>query len=512
MESSKIKINNNGVGLLSQPPIQWEKTYGSPYAGFGYFVQQTNDGGYIATGVLYIDGGTNAQVYLVKTDANGNTLWSQTYGNTPNLECGYCVQQTTDGGYIIAGCHGGYGLWLLKTDSNGNQQWSQIFNGPMLDSAYSVVQTTDGGYAIVGGYTYSTGPPDAWVIKTDSNGNQQWERKVGGGSSEYGHCIRQTNDGGYIVAGYTDSFGAGQEDARLFKLDSSGNIVWIKNYGGNLDDRGNSVRQTSDGGFIMVGFTKSFGAGQADVYLIKTDSSGNLVWSQTYGGTSDDEGNSVRQTSDGGYIIGGTTQSYGAGGVDVYLIKTDAVGTKQWDDTYGGTGNDDGQCVQQTIDGGYIIAGTKFTSYDEFWLIKLGYNQPPNKPAKPSGQINGKVGVSYTYSSTTTDPDVDQIYYWFDWGDGTNSGWVGPHASGATGSASHTWTTKGNYQIKVKAKDVFGYESPWSDPLSVTMPKNSQNSQQSINSQSLLHQLLQRFLCYSSFSNTQGSVRTMGLR
>ena len=467
--------NNKKVNQIfyQPPPIQWEKTYGSPEPGFGYFVQQTNDGGFIATGMIYTTGGTNPEVFLLKTDGNGNTAWTQTYGG-PTFDCGYCVQQTTDGGYIIAGSYHGYGLWLIKTDLNGNQQWNKVFNGPMVDTAYCVQQTTDGGYVIVGGYSYAPGPPDMWIIKTDSSGNQQWDRKTGGGNAEYGHCIRQTTDGGYIIAGYTDSFGAGLEDARLVKLDSGGNIAWIQNYGGDLDDRGNSVRQTSDGGFIMVGYTKSFGAGQADVYLIKTDGSGNLVWSQTYGGANDDEGNSVRQTTDGGYIIAGTTQSYGSGGPDAYLIKTDSIGTKQWDDTYGGGGNDDGQCVQQTSDGYYIIAGTKFTSYNEFWLIKLGIstNQPPNKPTQPSGQTNGKVGTSYSYSSNAVDPDGNQIYYWFDWGDGTNSGWIGPYISGTAGSSSHIWTTKGNYNIRVKAKDdPHGAVSVWSDTLSVTMPR-----------------------------------------
>ncbi len=471
------KINNykNNFEPLTQPPIQWEKTYGYPGAGFGHFVQQTSDGGYIATGVNFITGGSNAELYLVKTDAIGTVLWSQTYGVDSTFDCGYCVQQTTDGGYIIAGVYHGYGLWLIKTDSSGNQQWNQVFTSLWIDSAYCVQQTTDGGYVIVGGYTYAPGPPDMWIIKTDSNGNQQWDTKVGGPSAEYGHCIRQTTDGGYIVVGYTDSYGAGLEDAELVKLDSAGTIVWIQYYGGNLNDRGNSVRQTSDGGYIFTGFTNSFGAGQADVYLVKTDSLGNVVWSQTYGGTNDDEGNSVRQTIDGGYIIAGNTQSYGSGGVDIYLIKTDSSGTKLWDDTYGGTGIEDGQCVQQTSDGYYIIAGTKFTTYNEFWLIKLGVvtNQPPNKPAKPSGPPRGNVGTAYTYSTSTTDPDTDNVYYWFDWGDGNNSGWVGPYASGAVGNASHTWASKGTYNIKVKAKDdPYGQESAFSDPLTVTMPRN----------------------------------------
>jgi len=474
LSATEISNNNKVIENLNQPPVQWQNDYGYPEAGCAYFVQQTGDGGYIATGVITTTGGSNHEAYLVKTDANGNAAWSQIYGGATVFDCAYCVQQTTDGGYIMAGCYHGWGLWLIKTDASGNQQWSQVFNGPMVDSAYSVIQTTDGGYAIVGGYTYAPGPPDMWIIKTDSNGNQQWDRKTGGGSSEYGYCIRQTTDGGYIIAGYTDSFGAGQEDARLVKLDSGGNIAWIQNYGGTNDDRGHSVRQTSDGGFIMAGFTKSSGAGQADVYLIKTDNSGNLVWSQTYGGNSDDIGNSVRQTTDGGYIIFGTTDSYGAGGTDAYLIKTDSSGVKQWESTYGTSGNDDGQCVQQTSDGYYILAGAKniHTTYTQFWLIKLGIstNQPPSIPTI-MGTVNGKAGTSYPYTVTSTDPDGDQVFYYINWGDTTNTGWFGPFTSGVGQTQSHSWSSQSTFIIQAKAKDTNGAESGWGK-LTVTMPRN----------------------------------------
>ena len=446
--------NSNFSALGSQPPIQWEKTYGSPEAGWSHFVQQTSDGGYIATGVIYKMGGTDAQLYLVKTDANGNTAWTQSYGVTSTFDCGYCVQQTTDGGYIIAGIYSGYGLWIIKTDINGNQQWNNIFSSLGTDAAYSVQQTNDGGYILVGGYQYMPGgASDIWLIKTDSSGVKQWDKKYGLGG-EYGYCVQQTTDGGYIITGSTKSFGAGNNDVYLVKTDAAGTSTWTQTFGGTQNDEGYSVRQTSDGGYIVTGYTFSFGAGQSDVYLIKTDTSGNPTWTQTFGGTNQEIGETIRQTSDGGYIIGGTTQTFGAGGIDIYLIKTDSSGTKQWENTYGGAGHDDGKCVQQTNDGYYIIAGSKFTTYNQFWLIKLGIatNQPPSTPSKPTGQINGDVGTSYTYSSTTTDPDGDNIYYWFDWGDNTNSGWVGPYPSGGTGSASHTWTTKGNYQITVKLK------------------------------------------------------------
>lgn len=462
-----VSATDTTVESLLQPPVEWEKTYGSPFAGSGYYVQQTSDGGFIATGVLFITGGTDPELFLIKTDVGGNLQWSQTYGGATPFDCGYCVQETSDGGYIITGVYHGYGLWLIKTDGNGNQQWNKVFTSLSFDSSYCVQQTADGGYVIVGGFTYAPGPPDVWVIKTDSFGNQIWDKKIGGGNSEYGHCIRQTMDGGYIVVGYTSSFGAGQEDVYLVKLDGSGNPVWSQTFGGVNDDRGNSVRQTTDGGYIIAGNTKSSGAGQSDVYLIKTDSGGNPVWSQTFGGGNDDEGKSVRQTSDTGFIIAGTTNSYGSGNSDIYLIKTDSTGTKLWDDTFGGTGFDFGECSDETADGGFIITGTKFTSYSELCLIKIGYNQPPAVPTI-NGPTNGKAGTKYTYTFTSTDPNGHLVSYYIDWGDGTTL-WSPYLPSGTTFSESHTWNTKGTYTIQSKTKDIYGLESGMGT-LSVTMP------------------------------------------
>lgn len=464
--SGIIKIRESRL----QPPIEWDKTYaytGGPSE--GHFVQQTSDGGYVVVGTVWATGGTDPEVYLVKTDVCGNDIWRKTFGcgSTGIPDGGNCVQQTTDGGYIIAGLFQMSCLLMLKTDSNGNEQWKNTYCG-VFDYASSVKQTSDGGYILVGGYTaLPGGQSDVWLIKTDANGVKQWDQKIGIGVNDYGCSVQQTTDGGYIIAGLRGV--PLSEDVLLVKTDSSGTPVWIKTYGGANMDIGYSVEQTTDGGYIIAGETYSYGSGQNDFYLIKTDSSGNSLWTNTFGGTDYDDARSVHQTSDGGYIITGSTKSFGAGDYDIYLVKTDSGGNKQWDNTYGGANPDFGYCVEQTTDGGYIITGSK---YGDMWLIKLGYNQPPNKPAKPSGPPNGVPGTSYTYSSTTTDPNGDLVFYWFDWGDGENSGWVGPFPSGNAGSASHTWKSQGSYSVKVKAKDPFCAESIWSDPLTVTIPRN----------------------------------------
>ncbi|MFZ8835404.1 MAG: hypothetical protein ACO2O5_14605 [Candidatus Caldipriscus sp.] len=175
---------------------------------------------------------------------------------------------------------------------------------------------------------------------------------------ELAYSVQQTSDGGYIVAGRTYSFGAGGWDILLIKTDANGNLIWAKTYGGTYDDWASSVQQTSDGGYIVAGYTESLGAGWYDIFLIKTDANGNRIWAKTYGGTSAEYANSVQQTSDGGYIVAGWTYSFSAV-VDwnIFLIKTDANGNVQWAKTYGGTDYDLAFSVEQTSDGGYIAAG-----------------------------------------------------------------------------------------------------------------------------------------------------------
>ena len=232
------------------------------------------------------------------------------------------------------------------------------------------------------GYTEVTaGNEDVYLLKTDSSGNEIWSDMFGGTDKEAGFSCKQTFDEGFIIAGATYSFGAGSRDVYLIKADTSGNEEWSRTFGGNKIDCGCSVQQTSDHGFIIIGFTESFSTGDYDVYLIKIDGSGNQMWSKTFGGDRDDYGLSGQQTSDWGFIITGRTNSFGLGisNYGVYLIKTDHSGNEVWSKTYyGNTLNDyqSGSCVQQTSDGGFIIAGLQ---HDETYpgnvlLIKTDEN------------------------------------------------------------------------------------------------------------------------------------------
>jgi hypothetical protein len=255
------------------------------------------------------------------------TSFAKTYGGA-YYDQAYSVQQTSDGGYILAGGTysfgaGGWDIFLIKTDANGSIQWAKTYGGTDWDEAYSVQQTSDGGYILAGGtYSFGAGGADIFLIKTDANGNIIWAKTYGGTYGAY--SVQQTSDGGYILAGST-GFGP-YYDIFLIKTDANGNIQWAKTYGGTDEDRAYSVQQTSDGGYIVVGRTLSFGAGGLDIFLIKTDANGNIIWAKTYGGTAWDGVSSVQQTSDGGYIVAGFTGSFGAGYYDVFLIKTDANG------------------------------------------------------------------------------------------------------------------------------------------------------------------------------------------
>jgi uncharacterized delta-60 repeat protein len=359
----------------------WAKTYGGNNYDSARSVQQTSDGGYIVAGATESFGTTSRSIWVLKLNSAGSVVWQKTYGSN-GTNWASSIQQTSDGGYIVAGgTHlpsAGYdNAWVLKLNSTGSVMWQKIYgNDGMSDGALSVQQTLDGGY-IIAGYTYSLGVGygDAWVLKLDSTGSVTWQKSYGGNGSDGASSIQQTSDGGYIVAGDTSSFGAGGYDVWVFKLNSTGSVTWQNTYGGSADDSSSSVQQTSDGGYVVAGDTESFGAGFSDVWILKLNSSSSVTWQKTYGGSGYDYMASVGQTSGGGYIVAGDTSSFGAGGYDVWVFKLNSTGSVTWQNTYGGSNVDSSRSIRQTSDGGYIVGGetTSFgAGWYDAWVVKLG--------------------------------------------------------------------------------------------------------------------------------------------
>lgn len=339
--------------------ITFQRTYGGTGDDCGCSVQQTADGGYIIAGETWSLGAGSGDVYLIKTNAAGDTQWTRTFGGA-EYDVAYSVQQTLDGGYIIAGADSfppyGTGVYLVKTDANGGALWTRTIGEGGDYCAYSVRQTRDGGYIITGLECMDESTmANVLLVKTDANGDTLWTRIFfGTGWDDYGSSVQQTTDGGYVIAG-ANSTRLG--DVYLIKTDASGDTLWTRTYGGDSSDVAEDVRQTADGGYVIAGSTRSYGAGAGDLYLIRTDADGNMLWSGAYGGTSLDFGSSALQVDDGTYAIAGVTASFGAGGRDFYLIKTDADGDTLWTRTFGGDSDDFASSFQRTADGGYIIAG-----------------------------------------------------------------------------------------------------------------------------------------------------------
>jgi len=369
------------------PEVEWERFFSTSGEDRGMTVQQTDDGGYIVLGntTSKLNGYDIPVIWLIKTDAFGIKEWERTFGGEAEAceGCGYSVEQTSDGGYIIIGTATSNQLdvvWLIKTDVFGIKEWERTFGGDAEGCeayGYSVEQTSDGGYIVVGEInrwteTYS----DIWLIKTDGSGNREWENAFGGPSRDWGLSIEQTNDDGYIIGGiaFRGSDWDVHDDMWLVKIDPLGKKEWDRFFGGKSTESIGNVQQTDDGGYIIVGTTKLPAPDfQFHLWLIKTDGLGNEEWSSTFETVPERAPACVQQTDDGGYIICTTSEEYRAGETvrGLWLLKTDCSGNAQWSEIFGE--NAMGAFVEQTRDGGYIALGRSFATDSEgdIWLIKL---------------------------------------------------------------------------------------------------------------------------------------------
>jgi len=376
----------------------WERTYGGSHNDYGHCVKQTSDGGFIITGSTFSYGAGHFDVYLIKTDSSGDTAWTRTYGGS-GQDHGYCVIQTTDGGYIITGHTDSYGsgmrdIYVIKTDYNGEVIWTRTYGGSENDESYCIIQTTDEGYAIIGNTSFfGLSYVDIFLLKIDPNGDTSWTKCYDLSSSDRGYSISQVSDCGYIIVGEAKTFPADYTYVYLLRTNYLGDTLWTKLYGSSSNwDSGRSIASTFDSGYIIAGRTASFGAGGSDFWIIKTDSLGDSLWTKTFGDTEVDAAYSILQTPDSGYIAVGHYRDVAVDSTSgMYLIKLDNSGDTLWTRSYGGSAYDCGYSVDQTTDGGYVVTGRTSSfgaGLDDIYLIKtdsLGFtgieeNPPSAKP------------------------------------------------------------------------------------------------------------------------------------
>jgi hypothetical protein len=432
------------VKLDGSGGVQWDHTIGGSGDDLLFSVIQTSDGGYLLGG--YSDSDANgdktensqggSDYWVVKLDGSGAVQWDNTIGGSDVDEL-YSVIQTSDGGYLLGGysdsgangdktesSQGETDYWVVKLDGSGAVQWDNTIGGSGFDELKSVIQTSDGGY-ILGGYSESDangdktenslGNFDYWVVKLDGSGGVQWDHTIGGSGNDILYSVIQTSDGGYFLGGTSQSPASGDKtensqggnDYWVLKLDGSGAVEWDNTIGGSGSDFLNSVIQTSDGGYLLGGFSESplsgdkteASLGNFDYWVVKLEgdgiimpppSSSDIEWDNTIGGSAFDELRSVIQTSDGGYLLGGYSDSDASGdktenslgAEDYWVVRLDASGAVQWDNTIGGSGSDRLASVIQTSDGGYLLAGRSQSDAsgdktenslgnDDYWVVKL---------------------------------------------------------------------------------------------------------------------------------------------
>uniref|UniRef100_UPI0040497737 hypothetical protein n=1 Tax=Gelidibacter sp. TaxID=2018083 RepID=UPI0040497737 len=423
-----IIIGFTASNLFSQTPvIEWQKNIGGSSNDFSRSVKQTSDGGFILAGSSASINGdlTNnnggEDFWIVKLNSLGNIQWQKSIGGSAT-DIAYSISQTTDGGYIVCGMtgsnsgnvtgnHGMSDGWVVKLNSIGNIQWQKALGGTQQESLHSIQQTSDGGY-ITAGFSQSSngdvsnnnGSTDYWIVKLNSSGNILWEKSIGGSGSDTAYSISQTTDDGYIVTGSSNSNDGdvignhGFSDSWTIKLDSSGTVQWKKSFGGTGVDIGNSIQQTIDGGYVLAGVSTSNDGdvsgnhGNGDFLIIKLDSTGNIQWQKSLGGTSSETARSIYQTEDTGYLIGGEASSNNgdvSGGHgnnnDYWVVKLDNGGNIQWQKCLGGTGSDRGMAIDVTTDGKAIITGYSQSSdgdltgnygVSDWWTVKLSCITP----------------------------------------------------------------------------------------------------------------------------------------
>ncbi|MGB5529930.1 MAG: T9SS type A sorting domain-containing protein, partial [Ignavibacteriaceae bacterium] len=375
-----ILYTENG-GMTAQQNV-FEKTFGGYNSERGIVVDKTSDGGFIIGGST-ASFSSSQDMYVIKLDSSASIHWSKVYNSPGTIDRIHGIKQTPDGGYYLSGyIEGGFGFLdqiMMKIDASGNIIWAKNFGGLEADELRQLSITPDGGM-VVAGYnaSFGVGAKEVQAIKLSSDGNIEWAKTYGTFYEDFNLSIIVTSDGNYMLAGAVDITGSYGIRPTLIKLDSQGNVLWAKYYSGFYEDWGRDLVETPDGGFLLVGITTSFGVGFSnDIYLIKTDSLGNVIWSKAYGGPAEDIVYGVVLTSDGKYVIVGYTNSSGFGSYDGLLMKVDSNGNLEWFHTYGGYSTDYLNDVLESQDNGLVAIGKRASNTfgsDDIYLIKTDEN------------------------------------------------------------------------------------------------------------------------------------------
>lgn len=493
----------------AQPDIQWEHSLGGNNSELGYGIRQTSDKGFISVGHTSstngdVDGLHSAfysDIWLVKMDTAGEIEWQKCLGGT-NDEYGYDIEITHDGGYIIAGStasddgdvspiNGGFDCWIIKTDSSGNIEWEQTYGGIENDEAYSIEPTADGGYIFAGRSGSNNGDVtdhhgdaffgDGWVVKIDSDGNLQWQHSLGGTVEDFMNEVINTADGGYMCVGYSDSNDgdvtghhsfAGVSDMWLVKVDAEGNMEWQRSYGGSFADWGNAVLQTADHKYIIAGTASSDDGditdphGDYDYWIVKTDSTGNILWQKNYGGSQQDEATEISITFSGGYFVTGFEYSDDGdvtgnhNGADYWALKIDSTGGIIWQNTLGGGLQDFAYDGRQINDGSYILTGASNSlngdvsdnhSFNDIWVVRL-----ESDCAVTSANFSYMASdASYAFC----DSSVNAEEWFWDFGDGSTD---------TINNPIHTYSESGTYTVCLTATGSCNMDSICQD-ITITL-------------------------------------------
>ncbi len=424
-----ILVSLTVFSQTQNPNLEWEQTYGGSDNDSLFTTIPTSDGGYLLGGMTRSNDGDiqsgnhgGLDFWVVKINSSGTIEWEQTYGGSDN-DYLYTTIPTSDGGYLLGGMtrsndgdiqsgnQGGYDYWIVKINSTGTIEWEQTYGGSSGEEIHSTITTSGGGY-LLGGLTTSNdgdiqsgnqGETDYWVVKINGTGTIEWEQTYGGSSYEFCRSTIPTSDGGYLLGGFTGSNDGdiqsgnhGLYDYWVVKINNTGTIEWEQTYGGSHWDWLDTTIPTSDGGYLLGGFTRSNDGdiqsgnhGYTDFWVVKINSTGTIEWEQTYGGSGYDRLDNTIPTSDSGYLLGGYTesndgdiQSGNHGGMDFWVVKINGTGTIEWEQTYGGSDWDWLSSTILTSDGGYLLSGfTRSNDGDiqsgnhggmDFWVVKIG--------------------------------------------------------------------------------------------------------------------------------------------